>query len=57
LGVDLDDKSLQIMSLAHEIPELLHRLTVNDMLGNYDAHARNFGVIYPDGHTPVLSPA
>lgn len=39
---------------AHEI---MRRLMVNEMLGNYDAHLKNFGVVYPDGVTPVLSPA
>lgn len=39
--------------------ELLRRLMVNEMLGNYDAHVKNFGVLYPgpDGRTPQLSPA
>lgn len=30
---------------------------VNEMLGNYDAHVKNFGVVYQDGRTPALSPA
>lgn len=37
--------------------EVLRRLMVNEMLGNYDAHVKNFGVIYRDGVTPELSPA
>lgn len=37
--------------------ELLRRLMVNEMLGNYDAHVKNFGVIYADGRSPALSPA
>ncbi|MCW5655586.1 type II toxin-antitoxin system HipA family toxin [Hydrogenophaga sp.] len=37
--------------------ELLRRLMVNEMLGNYDAHVKNFGVVYADGRTPALSPA
>ena len=37
--------------------ELIRRVMVNEMLGNYDAHVKNFGVVYPDGHTPALSPA
>ncbi len=39
---------------AHEV---MRRLMVNEMLGNYDAHLKNVGVLYPDGVTPVLSPA
>jgi len=30
---------------------------INEMLGNYDAHVKNFGVLYRDGRTPELSPA
>lgn len=37
--------------------ELLRRVMVNEVLGNYDAHVKNFGVVYADGRTPVLSPA
>ncbi|HEY3046955.1 MAG TPA: type II toxin-antitoxin system HipA family toxin [Polaromonas sp.] len=37
--------------------ELIRRVMVNEMLGNYDAHVKNFGVVYPDGRTPELSPA
>lgn len=40
-----------------ELIEVLRRLMVNEMLGNYDAHLKNFGVIYADGFTPALSPA
>ncbi|MEJ7931987.1 type II toxin-antitoxin system HipA family toxin [Ramlibacter sp. AN1015] len=39
------------------VKELLRRLAVNEMLGNYDAHVKNFGVVYPDGRTPALAPA
>jgi serine/threonine-protein kinase HipA len=37
--------------------ELLRRITVNELLGNFDGHVKNFGVLYADGHTPQLSPA
>jgi serine/threonine-protein kinase HipA len=37
--------------------ELLRRLVVNDLLGNPDAHLKNFGVLYPDGLAPRLAPA
>jgi serine/threonine-protein kinase HipA len=37
--------------------ELVRRLVVNDLLGNPDAHLKNFGVIYPDGVAPRLAPA
>lgn len=50
------------MSLAPELgegaaEELIRRVMVNEMLGNYDAHVKNFGVLYRDGVTPTLSPA
>ena len=37
--------------------ELLRRLTVNELLGNADAHLKNIGLIYRDGRTAELSPA
>lgn len=37
--------------------EMVRRITVNDMLGNFDGHIKNYGVLYPDGKTPMLSPA
>lgn len=37
--------------------EMVRRITVNDMLGNFDGHIKNYGLLYPDGHTPELSPA
>ncbi|AEG93714.1 type II toxin-antitoxin system HipA family toxin [Ramlibacter tataouinensis] len=37
--------------------ELLRRIAVNELLGNYDAHVKNFGLVYQDGRTPRLAPA
>jgi serine/threonine-protein kinase HipA len=49
---------LESMRLDREqVSELLRRIAVNEMLGNYDAHVKNFGVIYRDGRQPELSPA
>lgn len=39
------------------VHELLRRLVVNELLGNPDMHLKNIGLLYPDGVTPVLSPA
>lgn len=40
-----------------DIFELLRRIKVNELLGNYDAHVKNFSLLYqPDG-TVRLSPA
>ncbi|RYF57021.1 MAG: type II toxin-antitoxin system HipA family toxin, partial [Comamonadaceae bacterium] len=37
--------------------EMLRRIVVNDLLGNFDGHLKNFGLLYRDGRTPSLSPA
>lgn len=37
--------------------EMLRRIVVNDLLGNFDGHLKNYGVLYRDGRTPELSPA
>lgn len=42
------------LEAAHE---LLRRIVVNDLLGNFDGHLKNFGLLYLDGRTPTLSPA
>ncbi len=39
------------------VAQFIRRIAVNELLGNYDAHVKNFGVVYPDGRTPALSPA
>lgn len=56
---------LDIMRLMMSLPslgqsaveEMLRRLLVNELLGNYDAHLKNLGLRYLDGKTPTLSPA
>lgn len=56
---------LDIMRLMMSLPslgqsaveEMVRRLLVNELLGNYDAHLKNLGLIYLDGKTPTLSPA
>lgn len=37
--------------------EMVRRIVVNDLLGNFDGHLKNYGVLYQDGRTPELSPA
>jgi serine/threonine-protein kinase HipA len=39
------------------VHELLRQITINELLGNFDAHLQNFALLYPDGRTPVLSKA
>lgn len=45
------------MGRSQDVEELLRRLAVNELLGNRDAHAKNFGVIYDSPRQPRLSPA
>ena len=40
-----------------QITQFVRRLTVNLLIGNGDAHLKNWSVIYQDGITPQLSPA
>lgn len=37
--------------------ELVRRLVVNDLLGNPDAHLKNYGVLYADAIAPSFAPA
>jgi serine/threonine-protein kinase HipA len=39
------------------VEELLRRIVVNDLAGNFDGHLKNYGVLYRDGRTPQFSPA
>lgn len=37
--------------------EFFRRLVFSVLIGNGDMHLKNWSLLYPDGHTPVLSPA
>lgn len=39
------------------VHEMLRLIAINELLGNLDAHLKNFCLLYPDGHAPVLSKA
>jgi serine/threonine-protein kinase HipA len=39
------------------VTEFIRRLTFNVLIGNADAHLKNWSLIYPDGRTPQLAPA
>lgn len=39
------------------VAELTRRLAFNALIGNADAHLKNWSLIYPDGHSPALAPA
>ncbi|NJM43685.1 MAG: HipA domain-containing protein [Brachymonas sp.] len=40
-----------------DVEELVRRLVVNELLGNFDAHLKNFSLLYIAPQQPVLSPA
>ncbi len=54
---------LQIMAVLaglgrdEDVEELVRRLVVNELLGNFDAHLKNFSLLYTAPQQPVLSPA
>jgi serine/threonine-protein kinase HipA len=37
--------------------EFVRRLVFSVLIGNGDMHLKNWSILYPDGRTPVLSPA
>ena len=39
------------------VHQLLRQIVVNELIGNYDGHLKNFCVIYPDDTHPELAPA
>lgn len=39
------------------VHEMLRLIAINELMGNLDAHLKNFCLLYPDGHVPVLSKA
>jgi serine/threonine-protein kinase HipA len=71
LGVDPQNKytgatytAMAALMMSHPatlgipaVHELLRLITINELLGNYDGHLKNFCLIYPDGQHPVLAPA
>jgi serine/threonine-protein kinase HipA len=58
-----DGSYLQIMAVlaglgrADDVEELVRRLVVNELLGNFDAHLKNFSLLYVAPNQAVLSPA
>ena len=39
------------------LSEYIKRLVFSILIGNGDMHLKNWSFLYPDGHTPILSPA
>ncbi|HYI69986.1 MAG TPA: HipA domain-containing protein [Skermanella sp.] len=67
-GVHPDDKykKASYRSIAHvlqvetgeqSVAEFIRRLVFSTLIGNADMHLKNWSLIYPDGRTPMLSPA
>src|SRR3984885_14937145 len=40
-----------------QFSEFIRRLIFNVAIGNNDMHLKNWSLIYPDGHSPLLAPA
>ncbi len=54
---DTIGRVLAAVSTMEDVDEYLRRLVFMVAIGNYDAHAKNWSLIYPDGRTARLSPA
>lgn len=39
------------------VADVIDRIVLNVLFGNGDAHLKNWAILYPDGRTPILSPA
>lgn len=48
LGIEVGDAG---------VAEFIRRLVFSTLIGNADMHLKNWSLLYPDGFTPVLSPA
>jgi serine/threonine-protein kinase HipA len=44
------------LSGVESVGQVIDRIVLNVLVGNGDAHLKNWAVLYPDGVTPVLSP-
>lgn len=57
IGLVLQELDREAKQADADVVELLRRIKVNELLGNYDAHTKNFSLLFnPDG-IPALSPA
>ncbi|WP_050467669.1 type II toxin-antitoxin system HipA family toxin [Herbaspirillum chlorophenolicum] len=54
IGMVLQERSARG---ADDVFELLRRIKVNELLGNFDAHLKNFSLLYRTPQEAVLSPA
>ncbi len=63
-GTGLDDDFPRMLTLldrlssnpSGDVQEAVRRLVAFTLMGNVDAHLKNWALIYPDGRTPKLSP-
>ena len=57
-GTNLDTILRVVATIAPlDTEEMLRRLVFMVLSANTDMHAKNWSIVYPDGHTPRLSPA
>ena len=50
-------RTVAALSGAERVGEVIDRIVLNILVGNGDAHVKNWTFIYPDGSRPQLSPA
>lgn len=50
-------KLIRVLAGDEDFEELVRRMVFNVLIGNGDAHLKNWSLIYPDKITPRLSPA
>lgn len=48
---------LRVETGERSVAEFIRRLVFSTLIGNADMHLKNWSLIYPDGRTPMLSPA
>lgn len=48
---------LGIETAESDVAEFIRRLVFTVLIGNADMHMKNWSLIYPDGHTPMIAPA
>lgn len=57
-GTNFETVAIFVSALAgtEQVGEVIDRIVLNVLIGNGDAHLKNWAFLYPDGKHPVLSP-
>jgi len=50
-------RTVAALTDAERVGEVIDRIVLNVLIGNGDAHVKNWAFVYPDGRRPQLSPA